>query len=499
MARSPSSSLGGSGPTPAQADPLVGSGLMDISENVMNGSGRLVERLVSSDGGEVELSGSDASTPMGEGGGECSATQSWRDPLNALAERSTPFNPVWSKTSISPTSSTKGNLLSPPSHATSIPVTVFGPLLPPPLDSNQSGWESPSLHRNRSASVANSNSSSEQSDSNPSLSRQASLARPSQPERDRSGSLGNAYTHAFLLRSSPLHPTPFTRLQLGHMLRILNGLSDRVEQLELAKSAQELEIARLKAALDQRPAYQTSNGHSLTNQTISPISQQRQSYQTVQLQSSGLVACPPSPTERFTVGTNYNLPSPASPATVGFSPVSPYSSYIPTAPPLTRANTFNDFTTSSITDTTLNGRYIEGGVSAAAPGIADRYDGTDPFDFAVGGAINAGPGMGFFPGGMLSASPSTTNPRRSRLRSASEGLQLQPQRPRGASFSAIAPIVAQAKWMAQQQPVLAGAQVGGLGVSAPPPEHINYRALVEHDLEIDADVGPTITENILSE
>ena len=240
------------------------------------------------------------------------------------------------------------------------------------------------------------------------------------------------------------------------MFRIMTGLANRVEQLEASESAQNLEVARLRAAITTLSS--TQSGQQATSAGRAPSGA-----------TSGLLA-------------------PASPVKVGFSPTSPYSNYIPLPPPLTRANTFNDFSTSPTANTPLNTTFVDCGAPQPSPGLGDRYGGSDPFDFAASGAINAGPGMGFFPGGMLSASPGTTNPRRSRIRSASEGLQLQPHRPRGASFSTIAPIVAQAKWMAQQQLVVASGPLGLPG-PVPPPEQINYRALVEHDLEIDADVS----------
>ncbi len=270
----------------------------------------------------------------------------------------------------------------------------------------------------------------------------------------------------------------------------MTALANRVEQLEASSTSQNEEIATLRAAINTLS--QPSNGHSVTTGTITPLQPARPPYPATQ--STGLVR-PASPRERLAGGASFGPPAPASPVNVAFSPTSPYSSYIPMPPPLTRANTFNDFSSSALPNTPLNQALVEGAVPQPSPGLGDRYGGSDPFDFAAGGAINAGPGMGFFPGGMLSASPGTTNPRRSRIRSASEGLRIQPHRPRGASFSAIAPIVAQAKWMAQQQPVVAGGPLGLPG-PVPPPEHINYRALVEHDMEIDADVSGALPARV---
>lgn len=287
-------------------------------------------------------------------------------------------------------------------------------------------------------------------------------------------------------------------------------LSNRVQQLEIGKTSQDAELARLRAGLqasglvpppqqqqqpqlNQHPTRQHQRVISTSEQLTISQMQMRQLQAQIQMSPTHAVGTalgpppnPPSPLAprhagvtgpraqsplqplaptftrpgaqlsaatsparlplqidqaSYTFGGG-SAPSPISPIDMATTPGSAYSHYIPLGSNLARSNSYHEY--SLPPRAAQQSPFMEHGISLSPSG--EEFDPSDSFDVATGGH------GAFGAGGMVSASPDTTNLKRSRTRTASDGVAQQQQRPRGASFSAIAPIVAQAKWMASQQP-----------------------------------------------
>lgn len=175
----PSSTLS---PITAQTGHLNGITLTDISESGTGGSGVGGERDGTSHGFEMSLSGSDSSTPLGGRRGASSVevgTLSWRDPLAALAGRSTPFNPVFHLDPVETISTTNGHSHTRPDQTEDGPTVESSASAP--TASTRSSWASSSSHQNNSLDGTNSNSSGSPSDHSPSLGVDVSITHPHPP------------------------------------------------------------------------------------------------------------------------------------------------------------------------------------------------------------------------------------------------------------------------------------------------------------------------------